>query len=120
MKRWFRHPWQESVARTGFFTSVISYGIFLALDLARPGFVSRAFSVHLFLLAAILFGAWWSSFADAKKPRSVLTHLLSALFALLAAVLVWNLGETLGDLRGLFAVLAFLAVIYLVRILQTI
>lgn len=50
--------WSCAVARTGFWTSVISYIVFWACDLARPGFVSRYFSVHLLLLAALAFGGW--------------------------------------------------------------
>lgn len=52
--------WSRRVARTGFWVSAVSYAVFWACDLARPGFVSRYFSVHVFLIAALAFGAWWT------------------------------------------------------------
>lgn len=50
--------WARAVARTGFWTGLASYLVFWAADLARPGFVSRYFSVHLFLLMTLAFGGW--------------------------------------------------------------
>ncbi len=63
------HSFQIAVARTGFLASLISYAAFWTADIARPGFVSRYFSVHVFLLAAIAFGWWWME-AEEKWHRT--------------------------------------------------
>lgn len=52
----------KPLARTLFLTSLVSFGIFLAADLARPGFVSSYFSVHWILLITIVSGIWWSKY----------------------------------------------------------
>ena len=121
MKYGFEQLRFEPVARTGFFMSLISYVVFFFLDFVRPGFVSRAFSVHLFLAATLLFGAWWSSLYPTipLRPLSPFRHfLLTALFAILAGVLTWNLTASLDDLRGLFFVIVFLGVINLFRLVK--
>ena len=147
MKYGFEQLRFEPVARTGFFMSLISYVVFLFLDFVRPGFVSRAFSVHLFLAATLLFGAWWSSLYPTipLRPLSPFRHflvatlifavwwsrfnpqgrskpfrqsLLAAIFAILAGVLTWNLTASLDDLRGLFFVIVFLGVINLFRLVK--
>ena len=121
MKYGFEQLRFEPVARTGFFMSLISYVVFLFLDFVRPGFVSRAFSVHLFLAATLLFGAWWSRLYPTipLPPLSTFRHfLLTALFAILAGVLTWNLTASLDDLRGLFFVIVFLGVINLFRLVK--
>lgn len=48
----------KSIAYTGFIVSLVSYVVFWGADIARTGFVSRYFSVHVFLLAALVFGGW--------------------------------------------------------------
>ena len=108
----------ETIARPGFFTSLISYDVFFLLELVRAGFVSRAFSVHLFLLIAILFAFWWMAFSPKPRIRPVFFWTAAGLFALLAGMLTWNFTSTLGDMRGLLSALAFLAVINLVRLVK--
>lgn len=49
---------QLAIARTGFYTALISYAFFWLCDAIRPGFVSDYFSVHWFLFAAIVFAGW--------------------------------------------------------------
>lgn len=49
---------QVSVARTGFYAALVSYAAFWLCDAIRPGFVSNYFSVHWFLIAAIVFAVW--------------------------------------------------------------
>lgn len=41
---------------TAWLTSLFAYIGFFALDIWKPGFVSYVFSVHLWLLLAIIFG----------------------------------------------------------------
>lgn len=56
------------IFQTAFYTSLISYAVFFAAEILRPGFVSRSFSVHLILLAAIAFGVAWA-WAFSKRPH---------------------------------------------------
>lgn len=53
----------KTLAHTLFLTSLVSFAVFLAADLARPGFVSSYFSVHWILLIAIASGIGWSKYA---------------------------------------------------------
>src|SRR3990167_5403038 len=105
MKYGFEQLRFEPVARSGFFMSLISYDVFLFLDFVRPGFVSRAFSVHIFLVATLIFAVWWSRFNPQGRSKTFRQSLLAAIFAILAGVLTWNLTASLDDLRGLFFVI---------------
>lgn len=57
----------ERLARTLFLTTLVSFLFFLLLDLWWPGFVSKVFSVHWFLVAAIVSGIWWGNVVKNKK-----------------------------------------------------
>jgi len=108
----------EALAKTGFLTSIISYVIFWLADLARPGFVARYLSVHVFLLAAVVFGAWWMSFAPRGKGRAWVQYPIALCVSVLLGVLVWNAGEGLAEYRILitgFAALAPVIVVSLIR-----
>lgn len=50
---------KEIIFRTLFLTSLVSFVVFLVLDLSFSGFVSRVFFIHWFLLAAIVSGIGW-------------------------------------------------------------
>ncbi len=63
-------PAQQAVARTGFYASIVSYAVFWACDAIRAGFVSDYFSVHWFLLAAIVFASWWGALHEEPVPVS--------------------------------------------------
>ncbi|MFH1253213.1 MAG: hypothetical protein V1664_02675 [Candidatus Uhrbacteria bacterium] len=57
----------ETISRTVFLTAAISFVVFLAFDLLIPGFVSRVFSVHWFLLVALISGFCWGSVVKDSK-----------------------------------------------------
>ena len=96
------------IARTGFYTSVVSYLVFLLADAIKPGFVSNYMSVHWFLFAAILFAVWWGSQPRKVSHLSYVPYVLSVLLGFIAAILVWNLGTDLENFRILSSILAFL------------
>lgn len=60
--------WIEPLAKTGFYTSFISYLVFWSMDILIPGFVSRFFSVHLFLLMSILCVSIWGATIETYYP----------------------------------------------------
>lgn len=98
---------RQSIACTGYLTSVASYVLFLMVDALRPGFVARYFSVHIFLLAAILFGIWWVLVAEPKPGRAWSAWFLGTLFGILFAMVTWSLGTGFHEYRVLVTALAF-------------
>ncbi len=98
--------WQEKISRTGFLTSSASYALFWVADLLRPGFVARYLSVHVFLLAAMVFGAWWSMTARGHRDRPLFSYTVAVLLGALLAVIAWNAGGAFGSYRILAAVAA--------------
>ncbi len=97
---------QIKIARTGFFVSLISYGIFWSMDAMRPGFVARSFSVHLFLLGTIVFGVWWAIVVREYRERPWLQRLCATILGFFLAVLTWRLGEGFGAFRFLMVIVA--------------
>jgi len=97
------------IAKTGFLTSLIAYATLWGADLLRPGFVARYLSVHVFLLAAIVFGIWWLGMLDGWKDRPVIQWLAAAGFGFIAAVITWKTGEGLAEYRILVAGLSAVA-----------
>ena len=97
------------IAKTGFLTSVVSYGAFWGADLLRPGFVARYLSVHVFLLASIVFGVWWLMTLDEWKDRFLLQWLAAIGFGIMGAVVTWNAGGGLAEYRILMAGFAAIA-----------
>lgn len=91
------------VFRTGFLVSCLSYGLFALADYLRPGFVSYVFSVHWFLLAAMVFGVAWAMTADTRAERSVAAWPMRIGIAALLFTLFWTEGSVFGDMRILFA-----------------
>lgn len=112
--------WQERIAKTGFFTSAISYVAFWIVDAIRPGFVARYLSVHLFLLAAIVFGAWWTATVREYRDWPFVQYGVAVTFGIVLASIAWTLGAGFESYR-LLAVLAALVtpatVLSLVRII---
>lgn len=109
---------QEMIARTGFFVSLASYGVFWLLDLLRPGFVARFFSVHLFLLGVILFGVWWGSVVQEYKDRSRIQYAVLTLCGIFCAVLTWNLGAVFGGWRAIVSAVALIIPVMILRLLK--
>lgn len=73
--------------------SLVSYIFFWMCELLRPGFVSRSFSVHVFLMAIILFGCWWASVVEEYTDRVRLQHTLVIFFGVFLSVIVWQTGR---------------------------
>ncbi|OGL64013.1 hypothetical protein A3C09_00530 [Candidatus Uhrbacteria bacterium RIFCSPHIGHO2_02_FULL_47_44] len=109
---------QEILARTGFFVSLASYGLFWLLDLIHPGFVARFFSVHLFLLGMIVFGIWWGSVVEEYTDRPKIQEATLVLVGILCAVLTWNLGEMFGGWRLIVSAVAFVVPLLVLRLLK--
>lgn len=109
---------QEMIARTGFFVSLASYGIFWLLDLLHPGFVARFFSVHLFLLGAILFGIWWGSVVQEYADRARAQYFVLASCGIFAAVLTWNLGAVFGGWRVIVSAVTLVVPVMVLRLLK--
>ncbi|HBR80110.1 MAG: hypothetical protein UX09_C0002G0022 [Candidatus Uhrbacteria bacterium GW2011_GWE2_45_35] len=101
------HP-AEIIARTLFLTSLISFAIFLSLDLLRPGFVSRSFSVFVFLFAALVSGFWWGCLAKAKEEKTWPAWLAASIFGFLGVYLTWQFRVDLGDFLVLIIPLALI------------
>lgn len=113
-----KFPVSETLARTVFLTSLVSFVVFLFLDLLRPGFVAKTFSVHWFLLAAIVSGVWWAFVVKEKKEKKKLQLLVALFFGLIGLFVVWQFRADLSDFLVLVLPLAFLTpflVIYLLR-----
>lgn len=86
------NSWQETISRTGFFTSIVSYAAFWFLDLARPGFVARYLSVHIFLLASIVFGIAWTLCVRQYRDWPFPQYVVAGLFGILGAWAAWEFG----------------------------
>lgn len=97
---------ETSVAGTAFTAFSAAYAAFWLAELARPGFVSRFLSVHLFLLAAVVSGAWYAVRVERYRDRPLMQYACAFLLAPLAAYAMWRLGEGFGDGRLLAAALA--------------
>lgn len=117
---WQKHELKplEAIARTGFLMSLISYVVFWLSDVIQPGFVSRYFSIHLFLLIGLGFGVLWgkSLVQYTSHPR---LQLLASLFCgALLAVLTWSLSADVGVYHFPVSLIAFFipsALFFLIR-----
>ena len=89
----------EAITRTGFLVSLTSYIVFWLADVRQPGFVSRYFSVHLFLLATVFFGILWSMVLEEYEQRPLVHILLAVTFGAVLAVLTWSLAAGLDVYR---------------------
>lgn len=89
----------EAIARTGFLVSLTSYAVFWTADVVQPGFVSRYFSVHIFLLASVVFGVFWSWVLEEYTSRPLLQVAMAVLCGIVLAVLTWGLAQDLGVYR---------------------
>lgn len=96
----------KTIAKTGFYTFAYSYIGFFFLDIIRPGFVSFHFSVHLFLVLAILFGiATCILYRDEQMADSKWGELFFFLVTgFMLAGLIWREGVVFGDFRFLLAI----------------
>jgi len=89
----------EMIVHTAFLVSLTSYVVFWLSDIMVPGFVSRYFSVHVFLFASTVFGVLWSITVEEYAEHTWFHILLSVTFGVVLAVLTWGLIEDLGVYR---------------------
>ena len=83
----------------GFLVSLTSYIVFWLADVVQPGFVSRYFSVHIFLLATVVFGVLWSMVLEEYEQR-LLIHVVAAItLGVVLAVLTWDIAVDLEVYR---------------------
>jgi len=97
------------ISRTSFLVSLLSYLLFWLADIIQPGFVSRYFSVHIFLFAAILSGSLWVWVMEDYVERRGVHILIALTFGLVLAMLTWGLIEDLGIYRLFLGLLLFLS-----------
>ncbi len=97
----------EPLARTGFLASLISYVFFWFTDFLIPGFVSRYFSVHLFLLTALVCGLLWSHVIQTYTQHPQLRRFIVFSLGLLLALLTWKLTPGLGFERFFLVMVVF-------------
>ena len=109
----------ETIARTGFLVSLVSYLAFWLTDLLQPGFVSRYFSVHIFLLVAVIFGVLWSYFMEEYTERIWIHGLVMLAFGVFLSVLTWSLTKDLDVYRVLLVMLSFVSPFILYRLLRS-
>lgn len=114
----FTQEEQASIARTGFMMSLASYVLFWGLDILRPGFVARFFSVHIFLIGVIVFGVWWGSVVEEYMDRPVLQHMLLFVCGVFAAVLTWNLGSVFGGWRVMISFISLMLPVLVLRLVK--
>ncbi|MFH1142127.1 MAG: hypothetical protein ABIH67_04145 [Candidatus Uhrbacteria bacterium] len=107
------------IAKTGFYTSLISYLVFLLAEYIKPGFVSNYMSVHWFLLATIVFAIWWGSQVKTAHDRASVQYIVSGLFGLVLAILVWQVGSELHEFRILSLILALTLPIVVLGVLRS-
>ena len=97
---------------------LVSYILFWMLDLVRPGFVARFFSVHIFLLSAIIFGVWWGSVVEEYSDRPRVQHTLMFVCGILCAVLTWNLATAFGSWRVIVSLIALATPMLVLRLVK--
>jgi len=109
----------EIVTRTGFHVSIVSYLVFWLADLLQPGFVSRYFSVHAFLLAAIIFGVLWSWCMQEYVERPWLQGVVLIAFGVFLSMITWSLTKDLEMYRLLIVLLCFFTPWIIYRLIKT-
>ncbi len=113
-----KHPRPlETIARTAFFTSLASYIVFWLADLSVPGFVSRYFSVHFFLLSSVVFGLLWSHTLEEYEERPYMQACAAVTLGIIDAVLVWFASDGAGGYRMVLVIGAFLGSVLVLKIL---
>lgn len=110
--------WSAIIAKTGFFTSLISYLLFALTEIIRPGFASRYFSIHFFLLITIVFGFWWSSQIKTFKDHWLWQYICAIVFSLIFFLIAWHWGQGFAEYRILMALLSASAPIIFLRSLR--
>lgn len=110
--------WKE-IAKTGFLVSLASYILFWLMDLVQPGFVSRYFSVHIFLLTGFVFGVWWSALIDEYVEHAWIQGLIALSSGLIVAVLIWGSTDGLEGYQLPITLMSFFVPWLMFRILKS-
>jgi len=101
---------KERLFTTAFITSVISYGVFGFADYIRQGFVSTVFSLHWFLLVAVVFGTGLLLLPPVEqRKRKFVRATLRTVVSMFLFLLIFREGDVFGDLRGLLALVGAMA-----------
>ena len=98
---------QAILAKTGFFVSLFSYCVFWGAEILRPGMISRYFSVHIFVITAIVFGLWWALCGAEKSAHSWRSWGVVFVSCVCASLVAWFFGDGFGGYRVLACVGAF-------------
>jgi len=88
------------------------------MDILRPGFVVRSFSVHLFFLATLIFGVWWAVIVKEYTDRPWVQMLAVTTFGIILSVITWLFGEGFGALRLIITLVALLSPFLFWRLLR--
>ncbi|MBI2473088.1 hypothetical protein HYV70_00845 [Candidatus Uhrbacteria bacterium] len=97
----------EPLVRTGFLTSLLFYILFWFTDFLIPGFVSRYFSVHLFLLTALVCGLLWSHVIDTYRQHPQWRRFIVFSLGFMFALLTWKFTSGLGFERFFLVMVVF-------------
>lgn len=111
----------RNVLKTVFHTSVLSYAIFFVADELRPGFVSATFSVHWFLLVAIVSGVLWAMAHDREASERFVGRMWrwawQVVFGVLLGAIIWKHGSSFGDLRIFVTLVGFFVPMLVIKLL---
>ena len=118
---WQSKQWRarEEIAKTGFLTALVSYISFWFVDLMQPGFVSRYFSVHIFLLAMVVFGLWWAQEIEEYEEKPLIQAVIAGLSGIAVAVLIWGASEGLDEYRAALVVIGFITPWFILKALKS-
>ena len=114
----FTQSHQEQIARTGFLSCLVSYLFFWSLDLWRPGFVARYFSVHIFFLGIIVFGIWWAHVVEKYVDHKKLQWTIAIFCGMILCIAIFQFGTVFGSGRGVAALLALCIPILVLRLVR--
>ena len=103
----------QELAKTGFLASLAAYAVFWFTEFFVPGFVSHFFSVHDFLLSALVCSFVWTSSMRTYVPHSSVRRLLLAIFGIGLAVLTFHFTKELGVERFFLVVVACFMPVFL-------
>lgn len=110
---------REEIAKTGFLTAFVSYIVFWGADLLKPGFVSRYFSVHIFLLAMVVFGIWWGHEIEEYCEKPLVQSTAAIISGIVVAVLIWGASSGLDSYRAALVIMGFVTPLLVLKVLKS-
>lgn len=111
----------QIIAKTGFYTSLVSYGVFWMAEWVRPGFVSFVFSLHVWLIPIFIFGMWWAYIWEGEKTRCVKSFVQKGTLVLLGIflfIISWKVGEVLEGGRIFISLLVLVGPVIVFELLS--